>query len=271
MNSVWRNIRGAAGGGIALLLAAALLACALPATARAGDALRKPVISDLDNAQVIMDEEEIDMSLAEKRVGAKLLRVYGGHQNTLVRPRPSKVHDRVTFVIKDTTNTSLEANTKLESTLTTNWNLQNWFTIGRNSNGDLMLKPYSMSSDDGTISTATQSDNYSQIKMDTNSEHEGKGKTDRKNTFTTKLSGEVIEVLPNGHLMVEAKKAIRINNETQTVTLVGRVDPEDLNDVAEVDGDRIIDLNIAFAGEGEVTDSIQAGWMTRIINKLKPF
>ncbi len=251
--------------------AVCFVACTAVTGSLASEQYTKPVISPLDNASSILEEEEMEMSLAEKRVGAKLLKIYDGNKNTLVKPRPSKVHDRVTFVIKDTTTTSLEANTMLETSLTTNWNLQNWFTLDRNSNGDLTLKPYSMTSTDGTINTATQSDNYSQIKMDTNSEHDGKGKTDRKNTFTTKLSGEVIEVLPNGHLVVEAKKSIRINNETQTVTLVGRVDPEDLNDASEIDGDRIIDLNIALAGEGEVTDAIQPGFITKLINKFKPF
>ena len=267
MNSTRYAVWSKHGWRVALCLAV----CTAGSVALAADQYNKAVISPLDNAAAVLDEEGVDPSLAEKRVGAKLLAVYGGHQNTLIKPRPSKVHDRVTFVIKDTTTTSLEANTKLDTSLTTNWNLQNWFTLDRNSNGDLTLKPYSMTTTDGSINTATQGDNYSQIKVDTKSVHDGKGKTDRKHSFTTKLSGEVIEVLPNGHLVVEAKKSIRINNETQTVTLVGRVDPEDLNDVSEVDGDRIIDLNIALAGEGEVTDSIQAGWLTRLVNKFKLF
>lgn len=244
--------------------------CFLPGV-QAQAAETRQVISDMEVADGILSDEEQEMSLSEQRTWAKLHKAYGGNKDTMIKPRPSKVHDRVTFVIADTTTTNIEAKSELNTTLTTNWNLQNWFTLDRNSNGNLTLKPYSMLTDDGTIDTAQQNDNYGQIKMDTSSDHTGEGKTKRKNTFTTKLSGEVIEVLPNGHLVVEAKKAIRVNGETQTVKLVGRVDPNDLNDSSEVNGDRVIDLQIGFSGEGEVTDAIQPGWLSKLVSKFKPF
>lgn len=228
------------------------------------------VTTPLENARNVLEEEELEASLAEQRVEAKFRVAFGDNQDNMIKPRASRVHDRVTFVIADTTETSLEAKTELTTENSTNFNLQNWFTIQRNDNGNIQLKPYSMVNDDGSISSSN-SDTNAQIKLDTNSEHTGEGKTKRKNNFKTKLSGQVVEVLPNMHLVVEAKKAIRINGETQTVTLIGIVDPNDLNDSSEVDGERIIDLKISFTGQGEVNDAIRPGWMTKLINKFKPF
>lgn len=229
------------------------------------------VISRMDEAKSILLEEEVETSIAEQRVEAKLFVAYGGNKDDMVKPRASKIHDRVTFVIEDDTETSLEAKTELTSSNDTKFNLQNWFTIDRNENGDIALKPYSMSREDGDITqTSSGDDRTSQVLFNSENEHEGEGKTNRKNSFKTKLSGQVIEVLPNSHLVVEAKKIIHINGETQTVTLVGIVDPNDLNDSSEVEGERIIDLRVTMTGKGEVTDAVRPGWLSKLINKFKP-
>jgi flagellar basal body L-ring protein FlgH len=128
-----------------------------------------------------------------------------------------------------------------------------------------------MVNDTGVIDTGQQGDQYSQIKMDATSDHTGEGKTHRKNEFKTKLSGQVIEVLPNSHLVVEAKKTIQINGENQLVTLIGVVDPNDLDEDSEVMGERIMDLHISFTGQGEVSDAIKTGWLTKLVSKFKPF
>ncbi len=229
------------------------------------------VISKMEEAENILREEELDSSIAQSRVMAKFFVAYGGNKNEMVKPRASKIHDRVTFVIDDQTDTSIDANTELKAENTTKFNLQNWFTIDHNENGDIALKPYSMAREDGdTTGDNVGNDTNSQILFDSKNEHKGEGTTDRSNTFTTKLSGQVIEVLPNKHLVVEAKKIVQVNGETQTVTLVGVVDPNDLNDESEVVGEKIIDMRITLSGEGEVTDAVRPGWLTKLINKFKP-
>ncbi len=229
------------------------------------------VISPMDNAERLLNEEEIEMSLAEQRVEAKFYVAFGGFKNDMIKPRASKVHDRVTFVIDESTESKIEANTNLESESETIWNLNNWFRLTKNDNGDTMLQPYSMKNPTGEINQTYNTDNYAQINMDTEMTHDGEGETVRKNTFTASLSGEVIEVLPNGNLVVEAKKTVKINNEEQILTLLGTVNPNDLNEDSEVESSRIIDLKIELLGEGEVTDTIRQGWLASFVNKFKPF
>ena len=248
--------------------------CGLCAMVRAADGGNMSIYRPLDplqNARNVLLEEDLEQSLAEQRVEAKLMLAYGGNQDNMAKPRASRVRDRVTFVIAENTSTAINAKTELDSENSTTWNLSNWFTLDRNDEGNLRLKPYSMTTNDGSVNTGQQGDQYAQVKMDTKSEHDAEGKTSRSNTFKTKLSGQVIEVLPNTHLVVEAKKTIQINGEVQTVTLVGVVDPNDLNEESEVEGERIIDLHVAFTGKGEVSDTIRPGWMSRLVNKFKPF
>jgi flagellar L-ring protein precursor FlgH len=177
----------------------------------------------------------------------------------------------VTFIINEKTDTKIEAKSSLSSENENIVNLQNWFKLGRNSKGDVSATPYSMASADGEITGTGSGNNYAQINYKAEMEHEGEGKTNRTGTFVTKLSGTVMEVLPNGHLVVEARKEIRINDETQEVLFSGTVAPEDLNENSEVPGERVMDLRIEFKGRGDVSDSIRQGWMAKILNKVKPF
>ncbi len=228
------------------------------------------VISHMDNARRLLEEEDIEMNLAEQRVEAKFYSAFGGFKNDMIKPRASQVHDRVTFVIEESTESKMEANTALTSESENIWNLNNWFTLTKNANGDTALQPYSMKSPDGTINTTYNSDDYAQINMDSKYKHDGEGDTTRKNTLTTNLSGEVIQVLPNGNLVVEAKRTVRINNETEIVTILGTVNPDDLNENSEVISTKIIDLRVELKGEGDMSDTIKQGWLTGFVNKFKP-
>lgn len=229
----------------------------------------QPIAKD-EMARRTLDEEELEASIAEERASAKFYETYRSNVNDLIKPRACKIHDRVTFIINEKTDTKIEAKNDLKSESKTILNLQNWFKLGTNSKGDMQLKPYSMKSEDGELSSSG-GDNDAQINFKNNSEHKAEGKTNRVGSFVTKLSGEVIEVLPNGHLVVEAKKSIHVNEETQEVVLVGTVNPDDLNDKSEIPGERVIDLKIALKGKGEVTDNIRQGWMSKIVTKFKPF
>lgn len=230
---------------------------------------RQP-LSRLDMARRTLEEEDLEMSVAEERVAAKYQLVYDGGTDDMVKPRASKVHDRVTFVIDETTTTKIEAKNELNSENSSIINFKNWFKFDKNANGDRIVKPYSMSSSDGTLASGNGND-AAQVNYKGESDHTGEGKTNRKATFSTKLSGEVIEVLPNGHLVVQARKSIHVNEETQEVLLVGTVDPNDLNESSEVDGDKVIDLKVALKGKGDVADTIRQGWFSRVVTKFKPF
>lgn len=229
------------------------------------------VMDPLERAANNLAEDGYEPSIAESRVEDKFMVAYGGFKNNMVKPRASKVHDRVTFVVEEKTSSAISADTELNSEMESIFHLKNWFELDRNDEGQPTIKPYSMYTDSGEINTQYNSDDYSQINLKSTYEHEGEGETNRSNTFTTRLSGVVIEVLPNKNLVVEAKKTVRVNNETQSVTLIGIVDPNDLNENSEVKSDQIIDLDIRYTGEGDVSNTIREGWLTRLTNKFKAF
>jgi len=83
----------------------------------------------------------------------------------------------------------------------------------------------------------------------------GAGATDSKTTFQTTLTGQVIEVLPSGNLVVEAHRRIFMNNQHEDVTVRGVVRPGDIGPNNIVASTQLSNLEIEMKGKGIIADS----------------
>lgn len=83
----------------------------------------------------------------------------------------------------------------------------------------------------------------------------GAGATDSKTTFQTTLTGQVIEVLPSGNLVVEAQRRIFMNNQREDVTVRGVVRPGDIGPSNIVSSTQLSSLEIEMKGKGIIADS----------------
>jgi flagellar L-ring protein precursor FlgH len=99
----------------------------------------------------------------------------------------------------------------------------------------------------------------------------GEGKTERQSTFTTFITTRVIQVLPNNQLVIQGRRNMRINNETEVVTLTGIVRSEDIDRSNIVPSTRVAEARLEIAGVGVVSDKQRQGWLTRIFDHIWPF
>lgn len=101
---------------------------------------------------------------------------------------------------------------------------------------------------------------------------EGQGETSRETVLRTTLSARVTHVLPNGLLVVEGHKSVRVNSEVQTVTVRGLVRPLDVSPANTVYSDQLAELDIAVNGKGVVGDAIRRpNILYRILLGILPF
>jgi flagellar L-ring protein FlgH len=103
------------------------------------------------------------------------------------------------------------------------------------------------------------------------SSFDGKGSTTRATTLETALTARVTEVLPNGYLVVEGKREVRVNNENQTVVLMGVVRPEDISTNNVVLSSAVAQMSVQVQGKGAVSQPIKAGWLYKILTGILPF
>jgi len=104
-----------------------------------------------------------------------------------------------------------------------------------------------------------------------NSSLAGSGTTSRTGTLAATLTCEVIEVLPTGNLRIRGTKEIKVNRETQYLTLVGVVRPRDILIDNTVASDLIADAHIEFTGAGVLASKQGQGWGTQIADTVWPF
>lgn len=99
----------------------------------------------------------------------------------------------------------------------------------------------------------------------------GQGSTSRATTLQTTLTARVIDVLPNGYLVVEGMREIKVNNESQSVYLTGVVRPEDVSSGNTVVSAAVAQMAVRVQGRGVVSQPIKPGWLYRILTGVMPF
>ena len=80
------------------------------------------------------------------------------------------------------------------------------------------------------------------------------GTSATSSSLSTTLGGQVVEVLPNGMLVIEAAREVEFSQQTQTIVLRGLVRPEDISQQNQVLSTAISNLELQVRGKGIVTD-----------------
>ena len=100
----------------------------------------------------------------------------------------------------------------------------------------------------------------------------GSGSTSRGLTLSTTISARVIEVQPNGTLVIEGTKDIGVNSDKQTITVHGYIRPADLSSANMVNSVQVANLQIKVTGKGVVGDAIRRpNFLYRLLLGLLPF
>jgi flagellar L-ring protein FlgH len=96
----------------------------------------------------------------------------------------------------------------------------------------------------------------------------GGGVTTRTGELTAILTATIVEVLPNGYLVLEGAREIEINGDRQMVVLTGVVRPVDIGKDNVVLSPSIGQLRIRYFGRGLIKDNLKPGWLIRALNKI---
>lgn len=109
------------------------------------------------------------------------------------------------------------------------------------------------------------------VKLDSKSTFAGGGTIDNKETITAQAAVRVMDVLPNGNLVIEGRRETAFGGEHTTEILRGVVRPEDVLANNTVYSYNVADATIQFVTTGVTTDSQRKGWLHRLWDKFSPF
>jgi flagellar L-ring protein precursor FlgH len=81
------------------------------------------------------------------------------------------------------------------------------------------------------------------------------GQSTTNSSLVTTFGAEVMDVLPNGMLVVQATRQLTFSGQTQLIKLRGLVRPEDVSSQNQVQSEAMTDLELEVTGKGIVNDS----------------
>lgn len=99
----------------------------------------------------------------------------------------------------------------------------------------------------------------------------GGGSIQNSQTISARVAVQVIDVLPNGNLVVEGVREITFSKERQYASLHGIIRPYDVRPDNTVDSTNVANAQISIVSEGTLTDSQKKGWLKKINDKISPF
>ena len=109
------------------------------------------------------------------------------------------------------------------------------------------------------------------LNASTSSKFSGSGSTSRQETLQATITAKVVDVIPNGNLLIEGRRNVKVNGEDQVIVLTGTVRPRDVSADNTVSSAMIADARINYTGKGIISDRQHPGWLMNILDAVWPF
>lgn len=102
-------------------------------------------------------------------------------------------------------------------------------------------------------------------------ESEGEAESERKDRLTTRITARIIDVKPNGTLVLEAKDEIGNDEEISTITLTGICRKEDVTANNTVLSTQVANKSIRIVNQGRLSKATRRGWLAKLFDAISPF
>lgn len=162
-----------------------------------------------------------------------------------------RVGDLVTVVISEQADVSSEDSADTSKSTTLNYELTNF---------DIDPEAFSLLPSLG----ANSSDTFS-----------GASQVDKRDSFEARITAMVVDVLPNGNMVVSGRRELRIENQIKLIEFSGVVRRYDIASANTVPSSLVADARISYVGMGPATQSTQrtgfGAWVHGVIDWLWPF
>ena len=109
------------------------------------------------------------------------------------------------------------------------------------------------------------------VDLDSQSSNLGRGSVARTEEITLNVAAVVIQVLPNGNLVIHGRQEVRVNFEVRELYVAGVVRPEDIRPGNTISHDQIAELRVAYGGRGQLTDVQQPRYGAQVLDIILPF
>jgi len=101
--------------------------------------------------------------------------------------------------------------------------------------------------------------------------NKGTGAADQQASLIGSVAVAVVEVMPNGNLVLRGEKQLALTEGSEIIQVAGIIRPDDVAPNNTVQSRRLANAQIAYRGTGDLANATKAGWGTSALLKLWPF
>ena len=183
--------------------------------------------------------------------------VYERHSWVTVRPVPPKtfkVGDLLTIIVREQRRFEADADLETRKKLSIQSELEAFLKLT-----------------DGGVGSAAFRRGKPNVDFTYNKRLKSEGDTEREDSLTLRLSGTIIDVKPNGLLVLEAKARVQHDDEISVITLTGTCRKEDVTADNTILSTQIADKDVVVKNEGALRAASSRGLVLKLIDWLRPF
>lgn len=171
------------------------------------------------------------------------------------KPRRFKVNDLITVIVREDKRSRSDAKMESEKKWEIDSELKKWIRL----DPEHHLIPQTFPN--GTPAAV----------FDWNDKYDGEGKNERKDSLTTRITATIIDVKPNGTLVIEDIKTIKTDEDEQILRLTGTCRSEDVTAENTVLSTQLARAKIETEHSGPSRDASKRGWLKRALDFVNPF
>lgn len=168
--------------------------------------------------------------------------------------RSFRLNDVVTIRVDEITRMMAEGSAEARKRTLYEAILSDWIRIQ-----DFRLRPDPQANGDPSVST------------ESNSNYRAESTVESRESMTFNIAATVVDIRPNGNLLLEAKKTIRVNDNLWETSLSGLCRAQDIGPDNVVLSKDVIELEIHKEDRGHLRDGYKRGWFQRWFDRLQPF
>lgn len=169
-------------------------------------------------------------------------------------PREIKIRDLITVVVDEKSQVISEGEVDRRKKADLSMVLKDWLKLD-----GLSVLPAPQNHGDPAISGSVDSKYRAESELET------------RDAMKFRIASEVVDIRPNGLLVIEGHRTIRNNEEVWEMSLSGLVRPEDVLPNNSVLSESVADLRIYKREAGHIRDGYRRGWMLEWLDRHQPF
>jgi flagellar L-ring protein precursor FlgH len=109
------------------------------------------------------------------------------------------------------------------------------------------------------------------INVSGQSNHDGKATMNREEQVNLQVAALVMQVLPNGNMVVQGHQELRVNYEVRELQLMGVIRPQDISSTNSVDYSKLAEARISYGGRGQLIDIQQPRYGQQLLDIVQPW